>query len=183
MKIKFIVSFLIIFVSAFAEAQVSVKNLRCEMLVNPLGIDAIQPRFSWQLESGQRNIKQTFYQIIVSSSLQKLQSNDADLWNSGKVKDENSLLIGYAGKALQSAKKYFWKVKVTTNHGAAIEKETAFFSTGFLSPNDWKSKWIGYDKASAWDSVTQWSRLSARYLRKEFVSISPVKRATVYISG
>ena len=34
-----------------------------------------------------------------------------------------------------------------------------------------------------WDSITQWSRLSARYLRKEFQSSSVVKRATLHISG
>jgi alpha-L-rhamnosidase len=181
MKLFFIFS--MIFLTAFTQAQVTVKNLRCEMLVNPLGIDAIQPRFSWQLESGQRNIKQTFYQIIVSSSIEKLHKNDADVWNSGIVKDDNSLLIGYAGKALHSATKYFWKVKVTTNRGLATGNENAHFSTGLLGTNDWKSKWIGYDKASAWDSISQWSRLSARYLRKEFASISPVKRATAYISG
>ncbi len=165
------------------QAQVVVKKLRCEMLTNPLGIDATQPRFSWQLESSQRNVTQQSYQIIVSSSEQKLKANDGDIWNSGAVNESKSLLIDYAGSALQSARKYFWKVKVITNKGVASTNETAFFSTGLFNVTDWKAKWIGYDKASAWDSITQWSRLSARYLRKEFQNTSVVKRATVYISG
>ena len=138
------------------------------MLINPLGIDAVQPRFSWQLESSKRNVVQTSYQIIVSSSEQKLKAGDGDLWKSAIMNDSRSLLIPYAGKPLQSGTKYFWKVKVNTNKGMATATETAFFSTGLLNAEDWKAKWIGYDKASAWDSVTQWSRLSARYLRKEF---------------
>ncbi len=181
MKIRFLVIFLM--AGLVLQAQVVVKNLRCEMLINPLGIDVQQPRFSWQLESSQRNVTQTSYQIIVSSSEQKLKANDGDLWNSGTVVGNSSLLINYGGKPLQSSKEYFWKVKIVTNKAEATSAETAFFTTGLFKETDWKAKWIGYDKGSAWDSITQWSRLSARYLRKEFSNSSAVKRATVYISG
>lgn len=181
MKIKFLISFLL--TGIVASAQVTIKNLRCEMLVNPLGIDATQPRFSWQLDSEQRNVVQTSYQLIVSSSEQKLKANEGDVWNSGFINNDRSLLISFAGKQLKSGTKYFWKVNVATNKGIATTNETAFFSTGLLTESDWKAKWIGYDKASSWDSITQWSRLSARYLRKEFKISSAVKRATVYIVG
>jgi alpha-L-rhamnosidase len=181
MKIKFIIAFLL--AGFISSAQVSVKNLRCEMLHNPLGIDAVLPRFSWQLESNQKNVVQLSYQVLVSSNEEKLKMNEGDVWNSGIIKSNHSLLIHYSGEPLQSAKKYFWKVKVITNKGEALANETAFFSTGLLHAEDWKAKWIGYDKASPWDSITQWSRLSARYLRKEFQNTSQVKRATVYISG
>ena len=75
-----LLSFLV--TALFSNAQVSLKNLRCEMLANPIGIDAPQPRFSWQLESNQRNVVQTSYQIVISSSEQKLNVNDGDVWNS-----------------------------------------------------------------------------------------------------
>jgi len=181
MKIKLLLIFLI--AGLAVQAQVVIKHLRCEMLANPLGIDALQPRFSWQLESDKRNVVQTAYQILVSSSEQKLKANDGDVWQSAMINDGRSLLISYGGKPLESATKYFWKVRVITNQGEALGNEQAFFSTGLLHAADWKGKWIGYDKASAWDSVTQWSRLSARYLRKEFQSTPAVKRATVYIAG
>jgi alpha-L-rhamnosidase len=181
MKINLIIAFL--FAGLIATAQVTIKNLRCEMLTNPLGIDAVQPRFSWQLESRKKNVVQTSFQIIVSSTQQKLNTGEGDMWKSATINDSKSLLISYGGKPLQSATKYFWKVRVITNKGEAFTNEKAFFSTGLLKAEDWKAKWIGYDKASAWDSVTQWSRLSARYLRKEFKNTLPVKRATVYISG
>ena len=164
-------------------AQVTVGNLRCEMRVNPLGIDVKHPRLSWQLQSDLRNVVQTSYQILVSSSAQILQQNEGDVWNSGVINSNQSLHVQYDGAALQPVKKYFWKVIVKTNKGIAQATQTAFFSTGFLNANEWKAKWIGYDKASVWDSMTQWSRLSARYLRKEFKSAATVKRATAYISG
>jgi alpha-L-rhamnosidase len=176
-----LLSFLV--TALFTHAQVSIINMRCEQLKNPLGIDVQQPRFSWQLESKQRNVVQTSYQIIVSSSKEKLAAGNGDVWNSGIITSSQAIQVSYAGAALQSAKTYFWKVNAITNKGAVVGNETAFFSTGLLNESDWKAKWIGYDKASAWDSVTQWSRLSARYLRKEFTNTNTVKRATVYISG
>ena len=108
--------------------------------------------------------------------------NDGDVWVSGKVNVTQSIHIKYVGKELQSGKEYFWKVKSFTNKGEAWS-EPASWSMGLLKKSDWKGKWIGYDKASPWDSITQWSRLSARYFRKEFQNSSAVKRAIVYISG
>ena len=124
-------------------AQVIITNLRCEMLVNPLGIDVKQPRLSWQLSSDQRNIQQTAYQIMVSSSEEKLNKDDADIWNSGKQNSSQSIHLNYAGKPLQSATKYFWKVKVFTNKGETRTTETAFFSTGLLNASDWKANGSG----------------------------------------
>ena len=57
------------------------------------------------------------------------------------------------------------------------------WTMGLLSENRWKGVWIGMDKAFEWDSETQWSRLSARYLRKEFMVGKPVKQATIHIAG
>ncbi|MCH5687088.1 family 78 glycoside hydrolase catalytic domain [Niabella sp. W65] len=58
-----------------------------------------------------------------------------------------------------------------------------FFTLGFVDKTDWKAKWIGYDKAFPWDSVAQWSRLSARYYRKEFTSAKKLKKAFVNLVG
>ena len=182
MKFKNFIPVLLVLLFQQANAQINVQNLRCEMLINPLGIDTKQPRFSWQIISNQRNVQQTAYQILVASSKEQLNKNEADVWNSGKQNTSQSIHVNYSGKPLESGKKYFWKVKVVTSKGEATG-EPAYFSMGLLNSNDWKAKWIGYDKASRWDSITQWSRLSARYLRKEFQNAAAIKRATVYISG
>ena len=109
-----------IFLAQQLNAQISIQNLRCEMLVNPLGIDIKEPRLSWQLNSSQRNVQQSAYEIIVSSSKEKLLKNDGDVWVSGKVNGTQSIHIKYAGKELQSGKEYFWKVKSFTNNGDAL---------------------------------------------------------------
>lgn len=54
---------------------------------------------------------------------------------------------------------------------------------GLLNEADWQGQWIGLDRPAPGDSETQWSRLAARYLRKEFALTKEVKRATVHIAG
>ena len=117
MRHKNLISVLLILLFQQTNAQVSVQNLRCEMLVNPLGIDITAPRFSWQLTSDQRNVQQTAYEIIVSSGKEKLSKNEGDIWSSGKINSSQSIHIKYAGKELQSGKEYFWKIRSFTNKG------------------------------------------------------------------
>ena len=45
--------------------DVSVGNLRVENLDQPLGIDTAEPRFSWQITSDKKDVRQTAYQIVV----------------------------------------------------------------------------------------------------------------------
>ena len=164
-------------------AQIELKNLRCEMRLNPLGIDVVAPRLSWEITSFKRNVHQISYQIIVSSSREKLARGDGDYWNSGKVFSDQSIHVEYAGEKLRSRAACFWKVIVTTNKGTALSKESAYWSIGLLNTTDWEAKWIGYDHASVWDSISQFSRLSARYFRKPFQSVGNIKKATVYMVG
>ena len=169
------------FANAFAD--VSLQNLRCEMLKDPQGIGTTQPRLSWQINSDQRNTQQTAYQIIVASSPQKLASNMGDLWDSHKVISDRSIMVNYAGKLLVSRTTCYWKVKVWTTKGESMWSQPAFWSTGLLNATDWKAKWIGYEHGFPWDSVSKFSRLSARYYRKQFQASQQVKKAVVYIVG
>ncbi|WP_420152046.1 family 78 glycoside hydrolase catalytic domain [Siphonobacter sp.] len=160
-----------------------VSDLRIEGRVNPEGIDARQPRFSWQLTGEQRNLHQTAYQILVASSEEKLAANEGDLWDSGKVNADQSIQNPYQGKTLKSRTEAFWKVKIWTNQGESDWSTPQHFSVGQLYAVDWKGRWIGLDRAFAWDTETQFSRLSARYFRKEFTPKKEIKRAKVYIIG
>ena len=180
---KSILLLLVTIVTMPVFAQVNVTNLRCEMLVNPLGIDITTPRLSWEIASGQRNVRQESFQVMVASTKEKLAKGDGDLWNSGKVISGQSIQVMYEGKQLNSRATCYWKVMVTTNKGAATSTETAYWTTGLLNTNDWQAKWIGYDRGSSWDKITQFSRLSARYFRKPFPSHAGIKNATVYIAG
>ena len=124
---------------------VEVNDLRCEYRVNPLGIGNTSPRLSWKLSQDNftRGQKQTAYQILVASSLEKLETNNADTWDSGKVDSNQSVNNTYTGNELQSAKPYFWKVKVWDKDGNASNwSNSGKFSMGLLKQSDWKGDWI-----------------------------------------
>ena len=92
---------LIVFIGLFASCKhelpvnLKVDNLRCEMLTNPEGIDVFNPRLSWEIEGKQRTIKQTAYQIIVASSVEKLKYDSGDLLNYGMISFKNKGSVNY----------------------------------------------------------------------------------------
>ncbi|QKJ28523.1 family 78 glycoside hydrolase catalytic domain [Mucilaginibacter mali] len=164
-------------------AAIGTQNLRCEMLMNPQGIQTTSPRLSWEITGDGRGISQTAYQILVASTRAKLTANIGDLWDSHKITSDRSVQINYAGKPLASRTACYWKVKVWTSNGESTWSQPASWSVGLLNPADWKAKWIGYDNGFPWDSVSKFSRLSARYYRKQFDAASGIKKATVYMVG
>ncbi len=118
-------------------------RLRCEYLENPLGLDVAAPHLSWQSDSGQRNWKQIRYEIFVASSEESLRADKADIWDSGKVDSSDSVGIVYRGPALESRKRYYWKVRVWDAGGQTSEPAAgAWWETGLLHAGDWKAKWI-----------------------------------------
>lgn len=156
--------------SSFANAQLRVQKLLCENLVNPVGIDALHPGFSWQLTGEGRNLKQTAYEL-------KVLNGSKTVWNSGKVSSDQSVFVGYAGKALEAGKKYTWQVKVYDQNGkGGAWSETAFFRMGMLSKNNWKAKWItpGYEE----DSLR-----ASPLFRKQFKSSRKIIAATANITS
>ena len=107
-------------------ASVSVDDLRCEYLVNPLGIDARAPRLSWKLVAVRpesRGLSQSAYQVLVASSEALLRAGNADLWDSGKVASSQSLHVPYGGKPLTSHAECWWKVRVWDQDGNVSELE------------------------------------------------------------
>ena len=112
-----------------------------------------------------------------------MEQGKGDIWDSGKIESDASQWITYQGKTLKCNAPYYWKVKIDTNKGATNWSAPAFWTTGLFNEADWQGQWIGLDRAAPGDSETQWSRLAARYLRKEFAVKKDVKRATVHIAG
>ena len=92
-------------------------KLRCDYLENPLGIDSRTPRFSWQSDSRTRNWKQGAYQILVASSVERLKSGQADVWDSGKQASAESVGIRYGGPPLEARHRYYWAVRVWDGEG------------------------------------------------------------------
>lgn len=83
-------------------------DLRTEYRENPIGLTAKAPRFSWKMESQEKDTVQTAYEIKVIDENGKL------VWNSGKKLSDQSVLIAYEGEALFSETLYTVQVYVQT---------------------------------------------------------------------
>ena len=105
------------------------QRLRCEYRDQPLGIDHPAPRLSWTLESSVRGQKQTAYRVLAAWSIQALEADRGDLWDSGKVESTQSVNVIYAGDALGSGQRCFWNVKVWDKDGA---------SSDWSAPSSWE---------------------------------------------
>jgi len=118
-------------------------RLRCEHRENPLAIDTLTPRLSWQSDNSERNWKQAAYQILVTSSSDALQTGPPDVWDSGKINSNESVGIAYKGPVLESRKRYYWTVRVWDAAGQMSEStEEAWWEMGLLRPSEWQAKWI-----------------------------------------
>ena len=160
-----------------AESNHLSVNLRCEHLENPLGIDELKPRLSWQIKDERKGAVQTAYQIVAASTSFLLE-NKPDLWDSGKVKTDKCLDILYGGKALTSRKEVLWRVRVWDNKGeASLWSDTASFEMGLLKKSDWKAKWIGRLMPVALKSNP------CQYLRREIALTGEVAKARVYVTS
>ncbi|MDI1304420.1 MAG: family 78 glycoside hydrolase catalytic domain [bacterium] len=151
-------------------AQVDLRNLTVENASNPIGIGVKTPRFSWQLISNKRNVKQTAYEIQVKEG-------NNTVWSSGKVASETSIFNKYAGSSLVSNAKYIWQVRVWDNLGKTSKWATASFGTALLHSNEWKATWIGSGLKS--DTVNGVIPM----FRKSFLANKKVASAKVYVTS
>ena len=132
-------------------SNLTISNLRCSNLINPLGIENPHPVLSWEINSEGHNISQSAYHILVSSNLHDLSNDDADIWNSGKVLSGNSTNVSFEGKSLKSGENYFWKVKIWDESGNESSwSESSKWKMGILSNKDWDgAKWIAFENMDA----------------------------------
>ena len=148
-----------------------IANLKCEHLVNPIGIDSENPRFSWQLASKMNGIAQEAYQIIVGTD--SLFTEQSQIWDSGKIDLDKNLSV-YHGPALKPFTKYFWGVQVWDNQGANSVSEISTFETGMMNMSNWKGSWI--------TDTRDVDLKPAPYFRKEFKPYKKIISARAYVA-
>ena len=143
-------------------------NLKTEYLRNPLGIDIVQPRFSWNCEGG---VKQSYYQIIAKV-------NGETVWNSGKVESSSMTHIPYGGRNLRSRERVNWSVKLWDENGEGGEIGHSFFELGLMEASDWKAKWITGNY-----KVKKSERYPVDCFRKSMAVSKDVQSARLYITA
>jgi alpha-L-rhamnosidase len=176
---KKIVQFLFFAAAAFLHSSATQAqrctpvNLQCEYIVNPLGIDATQPRLGWQLADDRMGAKQSAYQLFVGTDSMEVSHAKGNTWQTVKLSDAEQL-TSFNGKALQPFTKYFWTVKVWDKDGVAALSKTASFETGMMAMKNWKGAWI--------NDTRNMNLKPAPYFRKGFGVSKKIVAARAYIA-
>lgn len=163
---------------------ISAVQLRCEYRREPLGIDAAAPRLSWQLESKERNQRQSAYRVMVASSESALAQNRGDLWDSGRIAISETLNIVYAGQPLHSGQRCYWKVQVWDQDRRVSQwSRSATWEMALLHQTDWNAQWVNDGKQNPTREDDFYADDPAPLFRKEFRLTQPIRRARLYVTG
>ena len=131
MKAKFLALLLLL---QACRPAVQLYDLRCEGLVEPLGIDSGQPHFSWKIKASRPPVEQQAYEIEVGP----------ELWRSGKVLSGDRVMVPYEGARLRSRQQTRWRVRVWTSGGkASAWSPWQRFGVGILEDDRLAGDYIG----------------------------------------
>ena len=141
--------------------MLKVKQILIDYLKDPVGVTEV-PQFSWELESGERGVRQRSYHLQVSRG--------ADfgelIYDSGEVQSDQSAQVRPQALRLISAARYYARVRVAAENGEDSGwSAPATFVTGLLGEEEWSAAFIsGETEDHAGES-------DSRYLRSEFLSL------------
>ncbi len=133
-KFYFIVVLMLASSLIFAQQQ-QPTGLMIDLLSAPERVELTNtaPRFSWIVNSTEKNDAQTACQVLVSDSKDKIDSEIGNLWDSGQIKSSQSINIKYDGTLLSSFSDYYWKVRTwDKNNRASNYSDSQKFQTGEL---------------------------------------------------
>jgi alpha-L-rhamnosidase len=154
--------------------NIDITNLRCEYMVNPLGIDNEHPRLSWILHSDSYGITQKSCQVFVGIDSVEVSQGKGKIWESKKIKS-GAIPISYNGQKLKSFTRYYWCLRIQDQSGKWSNlSPVAFFETGMMEKENWKGSWI--------TDITDDNIKPAPYFRKVFETKKKVKSARAYIA-
>lgn len=152
-----------------------VRKFRTWNMDNPLGIDQ-KPYFSWIIESEQKNVMQTAYQLVITNE------KGTVVWDTGIRKSSTSAFVPYEGAQLESCTRYQVKLKVWDNYEEQAEAEGTF-ETAFLKASDWKAKWAESPIKRKKGKKGFGKQYPATMFRKEFCLSGKVKKARAYVTS
>lgn len=115
------------------------EALRVEYASGPIGLDEPAPRLTWRSPVA----RQTAYRIQVAHSPEALERGEF-IWDSGRVVSADNVQIAYAGPALVSRGRYWWRVQAWDGEGRASGwSAPGSWEMGLLASTDWRAQWIG----------------------------------------
>lgn len=131
------------------------RKLYCEGLVNPVGIDKLQPELSWRMDEELEAQRDWRVQIL---------QKDKTVFDSGIVAGMERKCI--LSESLKENTEYQWKLNWTLEDGE-IGEEQAVFSTGISNPDYFKAQYI----------------TGGTLFRKDFLLDEIPQKAVLYFTG
>ena len=155
-------------------------DLRCHSLTEPMGLHEAQPVLSWRIEDSRQGAHQTAYRVQVSSSREKLEADEADLWDSGRIESARAVGIRYSGQALVARQRCYWRVQVWDHEdNPGPWSEISRWEMGLLHREDWhNAQWIGSSLVGSLQT-----NVPCPYLRREFDIPGQITDARLYITS
>ena len=169
------------------------RDLTCEYLTDPLGIDSRRPRFSWKLRHPERGAEAAAVQIIIGTRWEEVAGGRGDLWDSGKIRPGSATLVAYGGRPLKSRQLCYWRVRWWDRAGrVSAFSRAAVFEMGLLEKSDWSARWIGSKTPRTFRTKGtvlagryrgDYVQTEAIYLSRRFETGRGVKKARAYVCG
>ena len=131
------------------------RKLYCEGLVNPVGIDKLQPELSWRMDEELEAQRDWRVQVL---------QKDKTVFDSGIVAGMERKCI--LSESLEENTEYQWKLNWTLEDGE-IGEEQAVFSTGISNPDYFKAQYI----------------TGGTLFRKDFLLDEIPQKAVLYFTG
>ena len=131
------------------------RKLYCEGLVNPVGIDKLQPELSWRMDEELEAQRDWRVQVL---------QKDKTVFDSGIVAGMERKCI--LSESLKENTEYQWKLNWTLEDGE-IGEEQAVFSTGISNPDYFKAQYI----------------TGGTLFRKDFLLDEIPQKAVLYFTG
>jgi len=156
-------------------ADSKAANLKCEFLINPIGIDNQHPRLIWSMNDNSRGARQTAYQIIVGTDSAQVCAGIGDRWTTGKIYSSD-METEYQGLPLTPFTRYFWTIKGWDAMDIPfLNIIPASFETGMMEIKNWSGSWI--------TDTRDISLKPAPLFRKKFNISRPIRSIRGYIAA
>ncbi len=179
------------------EQAIRISRATCEGRLNPTGVGLQEIFFGWEMESDENNQVQTVYQLVISSTENKLKAGNYDVWNSSMVNSNESVAVGYRGKKLSPGTTYYWRVRVCNKQKkVSAWSPVQYFITGLFDKKDWTgARWIEYEHfpdsmrlAPGAENINgtgnkALQRMTVPYFRKTFPANKKIQQALAFVTG
>lgn len=168
--------------------MMNLRDIRVEYRKNPIGLSVKRPRFSWKMESDEKETVQKSYQIVVKKCIPDLNSRpegagpwsgpkqqlEEIVWDTGVTESDESVLLEYDGTELEPECVYHVRIQTEDNHGNRAYADTTF-ETGIFDNQSFHGDMITHNFAG--------EETACPVFWKEFSIGKKVARARLYATA